>query len=138
MPCVNAHSVVDFFPRSGEVLPIPNPMAEKTINEMPPDTRRLYTKATEAAQRDNLDYALALYCQILEREPGFYECRKALRATQIKKSGNGSSGFFKKMLSGAGSSPQIAKGQLALRSNPANALAIAEQVLNTDPGNTSA
>ncbi len=113
-------------------------MAEKNVNEMPPDTRRLYTKATEAAQRDNYDYAIALYCQILEREPTFFECRKALRATQFKKAGGASSGFFKKMLSGAGSSPQIAKGQIALRNNPASALAIAEQVLNGDPNNSAA
>lgn len=113
-------------------------MAEKSINEMPPDTRRLYTKATEAAQRDNFDYAIALYCQILEREPGFFECRKALRATQIKKAGNSGGGFFKKMWSGAGSSPQVAKGQIALHTNPASALAIAEQILNGDPNNASA
>ncbi len=113
-------------------------MAEKSINEMPPDTRRLYTKAVEATQRDNFDYAIALFCQILEKEPGFFDCRKALRTTQLKKVGNSGGGFFKKMLSGAGSSPQVAKAQLALRSNPASAMAIAEQILNGDPSNASA
>ena len=56
-------------------------MPEKTINQLPPDLRRLHAKAAEAAQRDNHDYAMALFCQILEKEPAFYECRKALRAT---------------------------------------------------------
>ncbi|HEU6447857.1 MAG TPA: hypothetical protein VFV23_05420 [Verrucomicrobiae bacterium] len=113
-------------------------MAEKTITEIVPDVRRLYTKANEAAQRENLDYAIELYNQVLEREPAFFNCRKALREVQFKKAGASSGGFFKKMLSGAGSSPQIAKAQIALHTNPANALVVAEQVLNGDPNNSSA
>ncbi|MGH7979268.1 MAG: tetratricopeptide repeat protein, partial [Limisphaerales bacterium] len=107
-------------------------MAEKNINEISREARTLYTKAQEAAQRENADYAIALYNQVLEKEPGFFECRKALRDLQFKKAGSGG-GFFKKMMSGASSSPLVAKGQYALRSNPANALVIAEQILNSDP-----
>jgi len=113
-------------------------MAEKTINEISRDARMLFTKGSEAAQRDNLDYAIDLFNQVLEKEPEFFECRKALRSVQFKKAGAAGTGFFKKMWSGAGSSPQIAKGQIALRTNPANALAIAEQVLNGDPYNSAA
>lgn len=113
-------------------------MAEKTINQLVPDLRRLYTKAVEAAQRDNTDYAIALFCQILEREPGLFECRKALRAAQASKVAGTSTGFFKKMMSGAGSSPQIAKAKMALNKNPAEAMATAEQVLNGDPNNSMA
>lgn len=110
-------------------------MAEKIINEISREARTLYTKGQEAAQRENTDYAIALYNQVLEKEPGFFECRKALRTLQFKKAGTGG-GFFKKMLSGAGSSPLVAKGQLALRNNPANALVIAEQILNSDPSSS--
>ncbi len=113
-------------------------MAEKNINEIPRDARTLFTKGAEAAQRDNLDYAIALFNQVLEKEPAFFECRKALRAAQFKKAGSAGTGFFKKMWSGAGSSPQLAKAQLALRNNPAGALASAEQILNGDPNNSSA
>ncbi|MGA2029892.1 MAG: tetratricopeptide repeat protein [Verrucomicrobiota bacterium] len=113
-------------------------MAEKNTNEISRDARMLFTKANEAAQRENLDYAIALYNQVLEKEPGFYECRKALRAAQFKKTGSGGGGFFKKMLSGAGSSPQVAKAKLALNKNPAEAMAIAEQILNSDPNNSAA
>jgi len=112
-------------------------MAEKSINEISADARRLHTKAVEAAQRENLDYAIELFNQVLEKEPEFFECRKALRDAQFRKTGS-SRGFFKKMLSGATSSPLVAKGQIALRSNPANALAIAEQILNSDPNNSGA
>ncbi|HUA38565.1 MAG TPA: tetratricopeptide repeat protein [Candidatus Sulfopaludibacter sp.] len=111
-------------------------MTEKEINEISRDARVLFNKGAEAAQRDNLDYAIALYNQVLEKEPGFFECRRLLRDLQLKKTGGGG-GFFKKMLSGASSSPLVAKGQIALHTNPASALAIAEQILNTDPNSSA-
>ncbi len=113
-------------------------MPEKSINEISADSRRLFTKANEAAQRENGDYAIALYCQVLEKEPGFLECRKLLRAEQQKKAGASSGGFFKKMMSGAGSSPQIAKAKMTIGKNPAEAMAIGEQVLNGDPNSLAA
>ncbi|HUB87920.1 MAG TPA: tetratricopeptide repeat protein [Verrucomicrobiae bacterium] len=113
-------------------------MAEKTLNEISRDARTLFSKGTEALSRDNLDYAIALLSQALEKEPGFYEGRKSLRDAQSRKAGDSSSGFFKKMLKGTGNSPLIAKGQIALRTNPASALAIAEQILSGDPNSSAA
>ncbi|MGA2243878.1 MAG: hypothetical protein ABSH48_02670 [Verrucomicrobiota bacterium] len=113
-------------------------MPEKSMNEIPADLRRLHTKALEAAQRENPDYAITLFCQILDKEPTFYDCRRALRVEQAKKAAGASTGFFKKMMSGAGASPHIAKARMALRGNPAEAMSIAEQVLNTDPNNSFA
>jgi predicted Zn-dependent protease len=110
-------------------------MAEKKLNELSPDLRRLYAKAVEAAQRENFDYATTLFCQVLEREPGLFECRKELRHAQTRRSAGASTGFFKKMMSSAGSSPQIAKAKFALGKNPAEAMAIAEEVLNGDANN---
>ena len=113
-------------------------MPEKLANEIPRDLRMLFIKATEAAQRENYDYALTLFCQVLEKEPGFFEARKALRIAQSKKGAGASTGFFKKMMSGAGSSPQIAKAKMTLSRNPGEAMAIAEEVLNGDPNNSFA
>lgn len=113
-------------------------MPEKAPNEIPPDLRRLYSKAMEAAQRDNPDYAIALFCQVLEKEPAFFECRKALRQEQTKKASTASTGFFKRMVSGAGATPHITKAKMTLNRNPAEAMAIAEQVLNGDPNNSFA
>jgi tetratricopeptide (TPR) repeat protein len=113
-------------------------MAEKTINEISRDLRALFTKAVEAGQRENLDYAITLFNQLLQKEPAFFECRKALRAAQFKKSGGGGGGFFKKMISGAGSSPQVARAKMVLGKNPGEAMAIAEQILNGDPENSAA
>jgi tetratricopeptide (TPR) repeat protein len=113
-------------------------MAEKNINEMSRDVRAVYTKAVETAQRENFDYAITLFSQLLEREPAFFDCRKALREAQFKKAGSGGRGLFKKLMSGAGSSPQVGKAHMALRGNPAGALAIAEGILNSDPNSSAA
>jgi len=112
-------------------------MSEKTVNDVPRDLRAQFTKGNDALLRDNHDYAISLFESVLKREPAFYECRKALRAAQQARSGGGG-GFFKKAWSSASSSPQVAKAQLALRSNPAEALAIAEQILNGDANNSGA
>ena len=112
-------------------------MAEKNVNEIPREARLLFTKANEAAQRENLDYAIALFNQVLEKEPGFFDCRKALRAAQLQRAGSGG-GFLKKMWGSASSSPQVAKARMALNKNPAEAMAIAEQILNGDPNSSAA
>jgi tetratricopeptide (TPR) repeat protein len=113
-------------------------MAEKKLNEVSRDARALFTRGTQALAQDNLDYAITLLNQALETEPGFFDCRKALRDAQFRKAGDGGGGFFKKMLSRAGSSPQEAKARMALGKNPAEAMAIAEQMLNGDPNSSAA
>ena len=113
-------------------------MADKTLNQVSGEVRKLFAKGTEALARENAEYAIALLNQALDQDPAFYDCRKALREAQVRKAGAGSSGFFKKMLSGAGSSPQVAKAQLALRSNPGSAMSIAESILNGDPNSSAA
>ena len=112
-------------------------MAEKNINEIAREARLLFVKANEAAQRENLDYAITLFNQVLEKEPGFFDCRKALRAAQLQKAGSGG-GFLKKMWGSASSSPQVAKAKMAMGKNPAEAMAIAEQILNGDPNSSGA
>jgi tetratricopeptide (TPR) repeat protein len=111
-------------------------MPEKTLNEIPRDLRTMFTKGNDALSRDNFDYAIDLFCQVLAREPGLVECRRALRSAQQHNSAGG--GFFKKAWSSASSSPQVARAQMTLRKDPAEALVIAEQVLNGDPNNSLA
>jgi len=113
-------------------------MAEKTGNEISHDLRRVFIKGNEALQRENYDYALDLFTQVLEKEPGFYEARKALRTAQSKKSGGNTGGFFKKAFSNVGASPQLAKAKMALQKNPAEAMVTVEQILNGDPNNSMA
>lgn len=112
-------------------------MAEKGLNDLPRDLRVILTKGNDALQRDNFDYAISLFNQVLAREPGLYEVRKSLRTAQLKKAGDGG-GFMKKMWSKTSSQPMVAKGELTLRSHPAEALQVAEQILNSDPTNSGA
>src|SRR5258706_2880755 len=110
-------------------------MAEKTVNELTREVRLLYTRGTDAYQREIYDYAIDLFNQVLVKEPGLHECRRALRNAQLRKASGG--GFLKKMWGSASSAPLIAKGQMALRKDPAEALQIAEQILNADPNNSA-
>jgi tetratricopeptide (TPR) repeat protein len=107
-------------------------MAEKSLNELTRDLRVLYTRGNDALSRENYDYAIDLFTQVLTKEPRVHECRKALRTAQIKKAGTGGSGFFKKVFSGASSSPLVAKGQMALRKDPVEAIMVAEQIIAGD------
>src|ERR1700733_2291522 len=111
-------------------------MPAKTLNDLPRDLRMLYTKGFEAYQRENFDYAIEMFTQILAKEPYVFEIREKLRTAQTAKSGK-AGGFFKRAFSSASSSPMIAKGQMALRKNPLEAIQIAEQILNTDANNAS-
>ena len=112
-------------------------MPEKAVNDIPRDLRAFFIKGNDALLRENYDYAIDLFNQVLLREPAFFECRKALRTAQQRKAGGGG-GLFKKVWSSASSSPQVAKAQLTLRKDPGEALAIAEQILNGDPNNSGA
>ncbi|MCX6894882.1 MAG: hypothetical protein NTZ16_05150 [Verrucomicrobia bacterium] len=112
-------------------------MAEKSVNDIAHDLKALFRKGNEALQRDNFDYAIALYNQILDKEPACYECRESLRAAQAGKAGK-AGGFFKKAFNFAGASPQLTKARLAVHRNPLEAIATAEQILNGDPHNFTA
>jgi tetratricopeptide (TPR) repeat protein len=125
---------VDFFPEPHKILG----MAEKSLSEINREVRLLYQKGNEALIRENYDYALDLFNQVLAREPTLFDARKALRTAQMKKSGGGGTNFFKKAWSSASSSPMLAKAQFALRKDPAEALQVAEQILNSDPTNSGA
>ena len=121
----------------GLIIAIISPMPEKSTTAIPRPLREQYEKGLAALQRQNFDYAIAILEQVLQKEPGFYAAREALRAAQAKRAGN-KGGFFKKMFGTASSSPLLAKGQIALRSNPLEAIQVAEQILNNDPNNIAA
>jgi predicted Zn-dependent protease len=123
---------VDFFVR----LPLIEDMTEIQENGLPRELRQLYTRGIEALRRDNFDYAIELLLLVLKGSPGCVAGRKALRQAQMSRTGSGG-GLFKKMLSGASTAPLLARGQLALRGQPADALEIAEQIFQSDPGSVA-
>jgi tetratricopeptide (TPR) repeat protein len=110
-------------------------MAETSAGDLRASLRELHDKGIAALQKNNLDYAIQLFMQVLRAEPGCFDTRQALRATQHRRMGSRSGGLFRKFL---GSTNAMTKGRLALRSNPAEALAVAEEILNDDPTNANA
>lgn len=113
-------------------------MPEKSLNDIPREVRPLFTKGNDALARENYDYAIDLFSQVIVRAPEVVDVRKALRKAQQGKAAAKGGGFFKKVFSSAGSAPQVAKAQMALNNSPAEAMAIAEQVLNSDANNSTA
>jgi tetratricopeptide (TPR) repeat protein len=109
-------------------------MPEKSFNEVPRGERELFEKGLAAVEKNNLDYALVIFNQVLSKAPGFYECREKLRGAQLKKAGSGG-GLFKRFL---GSSPNLAKAQILLRTHPLEAIKAVEEILNSDPNNVLA
>ena len=95
---------MDFGPIIATILAVP----EKSPTAVPRPLREQYEKGIAALQRQNFDYAVAIFDQVLQKEPGFYACREALRAVQVKRAGN-KGGFLKKMFGTASSSPLLAK-----------------------------
>jgi cytochrome c-type biogenesis protein CcmH/NrfG len=110
-------------------------MAEKPLQDIPRPLRDQYERGVAAFHKDNLDYALTLLGEVLRKEPGFYAAREALRAAQFKRRGAASGGLFKRLLGHGQAAPQLARAQILLRTNPAEALHAAEQILNDDPQN---
>ncbi len=108
-------------------------MAETNIN---PRANDFNNKAVQALERGNLDYAIEMFIQCLNVEPGYTKARRNLRATQMKKTE--SAGGFRRMLVGTKLQPLLAKAKLAVQKNPTEAMTLAEQALTEDPKNGQA
>ncbi len=112
-------------------------MPEKNAVHVSRIERENFEKGAVALQKLSFDYAISIFQQVLAAEPGFYECREALRAAQFKRAGGGAS-FFKKLVSGASAQPIMAALQLTLRRKPLDALVSLESILSSDPYNMTA
>ncbi len=106
-------------------------MAEKSMAEAGHAALEQFRKGNAAFDKANWNYAIQILKELLRQEPGFFEARMVLHAAQIKK--GQSAGLFKKALGVAGNTQLIARGQLALRNQPVEALRIAEEILEHDP-----
>ncbi len=109
-------------------------MPEKQTNEIPRPLRDLYEKGKQAVARNNLDYALDIFLDVLNKEPAFLECRQALRKAQVQKSGQ-KKGLFSKLKK---PSPLLAKAKMVVNKNPREAMSLCEKALNADAQNSGA
>lgn len=111
-------------------------MAEKTGSNINSRANDFYQKALAALERSNLDYAIEMFIQALNIEPGFLKARRNLRATQMKK--NESAGGFRRMLVATKLQPLLTKARVVVQKNPNEAMTLAEQALTEDPKNGQA
>ena len=111
-------------------------MADNTSGNINRLANDFYQKAIQAVERNNLDYAIEMFIQCLNIEPGYSKARRNLRATQMKK--HESAGGFKRMLVGTKLQPLLAKAKMAVQKNPTEAMTLAEQALTDDPKNGQA
>ena len=88
-------------------------MPERILSQIPRPLREQYEKGKAALDHRNYDYATSIFTALLEQEPAFFDCRQLLRITQHKKGEGSRGGFFKRMVSGASSSPLFANGHFA-------------------------
>ena len=86
-----------------------------------------FSKAREASDRYNYNYAITLLQQLLREVPGNVECRRLLRANELHKI-KSASAFEKLKLQ-----PLLLKAATVLKKSPLEAISIAEDVLAIDP-----
>ncbi len=106
-------------------------MAVKPIEELSKKLRDLFQKAVAAMERNNLDYAIDIFTNIVEAEPEAFEARKCLRLCELKEVQGKKSGFLS-TLAGIGGMTAV---QSKLNKAPLEALTAAEKLLRKDPVN---
>jgi tetratricopeptide (TPR) repeat protein len=106
-------------------------MSLKTDRDLNPTNRNQYSRAKDAILSKNYDYAINLLQSVLKDEPLFLEGRHRLRAVEIEKH-NGLSSFNKQMV-GMKVASAAMKLSNAGKKEPAEQLALAEEVLALDP-----
>lgn len=111
-------------------------MAEKTRDNIDRRARDFFDKGLAAFERDNLDYAIEMFLQTLAIEQNFLQCRKMLRAAQLKRVE--STGKLKQMMAAARVTPILGQAKMAVNKNPLEAMNLAEKALCEDPRNGQA
>ncbi len=103
-----------------------------SANELPPNLKNLWDRASKAVRMQNYDYVVQLLAGILKDEPNFLDGRRALRKAQIARSRT-----QKKTLSVRFNAPNLSlmriKSQVS--KDPVAAIAAIEEELDKDPVN---
>ena len=111
-------------------------MSLKSERDLNQSSRNQCNRAKDAIGAKNHDYAITLLQAALKDEPLFLDGRRTLRAIEIEKY-NGLNAFYKKM-----QSMKVATAAMKLstigKKEPAEQLALAEEVLALDPFNNKA
>ena len=109
-------------------------LEEKILGLVAADSRNLYQAGCDSINQGDLDGAISLFNQSLDKEPGFVLCREALRRAQLARARN-RNGFFEHAWDEMCEIPELAEAEAYLHTQPLKAIHAAEQVLNNVPNN---
>lgn len=112
-------------------------MAIVTKEDASRKARDFFEKGFSAMDRGNLDYAMEMFLNALEVEPGFLEGRRYLRAASLKKFKQGSNGKLAHAMSSMIGMPAVLATRAKMSRKPLDALLAAERLLTKDPLNPS-
>lgn len=112
-------------------------MPEKKASDIIGKHRVNYDRAIQAIKKENYDYAIELLGDLIKKEPTNLDVRMNLRRACLEKSEK-KGGFFQKIIGTAGGGHHLARSQLALKSDPIEALTEAELMLISDPKSITA
>ena len=111
-------------------------MSDNIPSDLDLKQKDAFTKAKQASDRKNTDYAITLLKQLVAEVPGHLESRRLLRSNEIIKARAASS--FAKSMAGVKVSAKAMKAKGLLGKDPLQAIIIAEDALEMDPFNDQA
>jgi tetratricopeptide (TPR) repeat protein len=127
---------MDSIGPAGQIRQVKN-TGEKVLEQVPVACGALYQNGLAALGVGDAIVAISFFTQALEMEPGFVDCRQALRCAQ-KKAAEKKSGCWARFFRKGRLSPTLSKAELLLHLQPLATISVAEQVLNSDPDNVTA
>lgn len=102
-------------------------IVKKTLKDVPAGTKSAYTKALQVMNQNNLQYAITLFKEIVQFDPGFLDAREKLRKCERDYSEKMSA--VAKTLSTVKALGHITKGNMLKAKKPKEAMNEAEEAL---------
>ena len=102
-------------------------IVKKTLKDVSAATKNAYTKAMQVMNQGNLEYAITLFKEIVQFDPGFLDAREKLRKCEHDHSEK--LGAVAKALAAVKSAKFITKGNMLKAKKPKEAMDQAEEAL---------
>jgi len=102
-------------------------IVKKTLKDVPAGTKSAYTKAMQVMNQNNLEYAITLFKEIVQFDPGFLDAREKLR--KCERDYFAKMGAVAKALSTVKAAKFLTKGNMLKAKKPKEAMDQAEEAL---------
>jgi len=102
-------------------------IVKKTLKDVSPATKSAFTKAMTVMNQNNLEYAITLFKEIVQFDPGFLDAREKLR--KCERDYSAKMGAVAKALAAVKSAKFLTKGNMLKAKKPKEAMDQAEEAL---------